>query len=126
MTDDHHHPPEHHEHGRALGTKLHSLLHAHHHDHLERVDRALEASAEGIRAVKISLVGLSLTSILQLVVVAMSGSVALLRAIPCTTSAMLSLRCPCGSRSASAAAPGMTVTPTVTDGPRTWPASLWS
>ncbi len=78
MTDDHHHPPEHHEHGRALGTKLHSLLHAHHHDHLERVDRALEASAEGIRAVKISLVGLSLTSILQLVVVAMSASVALL------------------------------------------------
>jgi cation diffusion facilitator family transporter len=42
------------------------------------VDDALEASAEGIRALKISLVGLGVTAALQLVVVLMSSSVALL------------------------------------------------
>ena len=78
MTADHRHPHDHHDHGHGLPAKLRSLLHAHHHDHLERVDRALEASAEGIRAVKISLLGLSVTAVLQLMVVAVSGSVALL------------------------------------------------
>ncbi|MGH2735275.1 MAG: cation diffusion facilitator family transporter [Actinomycetota bacterium] len=48
-----------------------------HHTH-EKVDRALEASDEGIRAVKISLLGLLATAILQLFVVAVSNSVALL------------------------------------------------
>jgi cation diffusion facilitator family transporter len=41
-------------------------------------DEALEGSTEGIRAVKISLVALFLTAALQAIVVAMSGSVALL------------------------------------------------
>ena len=41
-------------------------------------DEALEGSAEGIRAVKISLVALFVTAVLQLAVVAFSGSVALL------------------------------------------------
>lgn len=76
MTADHRHPHKHHDQGHGALSKLRSLLHAH--DHLERVDRALEASAEGIRAVKISLLGLSVTAVLQLVVVAVSGSVALL------------------------------------------------
>jgi cation diffusion facilitator family transporter len=41
-------------------------------------DGALEGSAEGIRAVKVSLVALFVTAALQAIVVAMSGSVALL------------------------------------------------
>lgn len=42
------------------------------------MDDALEASGEGIRALKISLVALGITAILQLMVVWISGSVALL------------------------------------------------
>jgi cation diffusion facilitator family transporter len=42
------------------------------------VDDALKGSAEGIRAVKVSLVGLGATSLLQLAIVVTSGSVALL------------------------------------------------
>jgi cation diffusion facilitator family transporter len=46
----------------------------HSHDH---TDSAMQDSAEGIRAVKISLVVLGITAVAQLVVVALSGSVAL-------------------------------------------------
>jgi len=42
------------------------------------VDPALESSAQGIRAVKTSLVALGVTAVLQLLVVGVSGSVALL------------------------------------------------
>jgi cation diffusion facilitator family transporter len=49
----------------------------HSHDHAGRVDDALRDSAEGIRAVKISLVVLGITAMAQVVVVALSGSVAL-------------------------------------------------
>jgi cation diffusion facilitator family transporter len=49
----------------------------HSHDHASRVDVALRDSAEGIRAVKISLVVLGITAAAQVVVVALSGSVAL-------------------------------------------------
>ncbi len=51
--------------------------HAHSHDHADRVDAALRDSAHGIRAVKISLVVLGVTAAAQLVIVAVSGSVAL-------------------------------------------------
>lgn len=50
----------------------------HSHDHGERVDEALETSERGIRTLKVSLVGLGATAALQLVVVVISGSVALL------------------------------------------------
>lgn len=49
----------------------------HSHDHTDRVDDALRDSAAGIRAVKISLVLLGTTAAAQLIVVAVSGSVAL-------------------------------------------------
>lgn len=49
----------------------------HGHDHAHRVDVALQDSAAGIRAVKISLVVLGVTAAIQLVIVAVSGSVAL-------------------------------------------------
>src|ERR1700755_570014 len=53
------------------------LLTPHSHDASDSVDAALESSAVGIRAVKISLVVLGITSVAQAVVVALSGSVAL-------------------------------------------------
>lgn len=49
----------------------------HSHDHTDSVDDALESSAQGIRAVKISLLALGVTALFQLVIVALSGSVAL-------------------------------------------------
>jgi cation diffusion facilitator family transporter len=50
----------------------------HSHDHADSVDDALTSSARGIRAVKLSLVGLGITAFLQLGVVLITGSVALL------------------------------------------------
>lgn len=50
----------------------------HSHDASDSIDDALEASSDGIRAVKISLVALALTSAAQLAIVILSGSVALL------------------------------------------------
>ena len=55
-----------------------SVFAPHSHDSADSVDSALEASAQGIRAVKVSLVALGVTAMLQLFVVAISGSVALL------------------------------------------------
>ena len=68
-----------HEHGGPLGW-LRSTLHgfAGHSHGTPETDAALEGSAEGIRAVKLSLAGLLLTALLQAVVVVASGSVALM------------------------------------------------
>lgn len=55
-----------------------SIVRPHSHDSADSVDEALEASAEGIRALKISLVVLMVTALAQAVVVAVTGSVALL------------------------------------------------
>ncbi|MGZ5363600.1 MAG: cation diffusion facilitator family transporter [Mycobacterium sp.] len=49
----------------------------HSHDHSDRIDDELRDSAAGIRAVKISLVVLGVTAAAQLVIVTVSGSVAL-------------------------------------------------
>ncbi|MCK9902991.1 cation diffusion facilitator family transporter [Parafrankia colletiae] len=54
------------------------LLRPHSHDVADRVDSEMEASAEGMRALWISLVVLGLTALFQTVVVVASGSVALL------------------------------------------------
>ena len=54
------------------------LLRPHSHDSADSVDAALTSSAQGIRAVKISLVALFATSLAQAMVVLFSGSVALL------------------------------------------------
>jgi cation diffusion facilitator family transporter len=58
--------------------RLRELVVPHSHDAADSVDDALEASAEGIRAVKISLVVLGVTAAAQAVLVLMTGSVALL------------------------------------------------
>ncbi len=57
---------------------MRELLHPHSHDAADSVDSALEGSAEGIRAVKVSLVVLLLTAAVQAALVAVTGSVALL------------------------------------------------
>jgi cation diffusion facilitator family transporter len=80
---DHGHDGSHeHDHGpdarRTLRGRLTHLLRPHSHDAADSLDDALESSAKGIRAVKISLVALGVTSLAQLAVVAVSGSVALL------------------------------------------------
>jgi cation diffusion facilitator family transporter len=67
-----------HEHPTAIRGVFHRLFVPHTHDPHDSIDDALEASAAGIRAVKISLLGLALTAGLQMIVVIISGSVALL------------------------------------------------
>ena len=77
--DDGHHTHEHgHRHRSGIMELLHGFFVPHSHDPADSVDDALEASAQGVRAVKLSLIGLGVTAALQLVVVAVSGSVALL------------------------------------------------
>lgn len=49
----------------------------HSHDAADSVDDTLESTAAGIRTVKISLLALGLTALIQIVIVVMSGSVAL-------------------------------------------------
>ena len=76
----HDHGHDGHGHGNpgGLRARVSSVLRPHSHDAADSVDAALEASDEGIRAVKVSLLALGITAALQLVVVAVSGSVALL------------------------------------------------
>ncbi|HKY51992.1 MAG TPA: cation diffusion facilitator family transporter [Candidatus Limnocylindria bacterium] len=59
-------------------TRLREAVAGHHHDTEGAVDRALETSERGMRAIKISLLGLAATAVFQLVIVLVSGSVALL------------------------------------------------
>lgn len=72
-----------HEHTPGKWEKLrHELSHlipfGHSHDSTDSVDDALESSTVGIRALKISLVALMVTALFQVVIVFISGSVALL------------------------------------------------
>ncbi len=88
--DEHHaHEPHARQHGHAHGSGVHAhptglrgflseLVMPHSHDAADSIDDALEASKEGVRALKVSLVILLATTALQAAVVAISGSVALL------------------------------------------------
>lgn len=73
---------DHDDHGHSHQTGVRGfiidLLKPHSHDAADSVDSALEASAEGIRAVKISLAALGLTAVAQALLVVVTGSVALL------------------------------------------------
>ncbi len=71
MTEPHDH--HHGEHGF-----LRSLFTRHRHDSVASIDSALESSERGIRALRVSLIGLGVTAALQLGVALLSGSVALL------------------------------------------------
>ena len=72
----HSHDHDHHHGGGLLGWFRTTFAHSH--DIAEQVDTVMESSAKGIRALKISLVGLGITALLQVFVVLYSGSVALL------------------------------------------------
>src|ERR1700761_1846003 len=88
----HHHEPGHdhdhghsHEHGhehehehQGLWARVRHAVGPHSHDHDRAVDSVLESSAEGLKTLWISLAGLAATALAQAVVVALSGSVALL------------------------------------------------
>jgi Co/Zn/Cd efflux system component len=67
-----------HQHGSGLLDWVRHLIHPHSHEAADKVDAALEASAEGIRALWISLGILGGTAVIQAIVVVFSGSVALL------------------------------------------------
>lgn len=75
---DHTHDDHDHTHGTGIWARLKHLYRPHSHDSADSIDSALESSARGIRAVKISLAGLITTALLQLIIVVVSGSVALL------------------------------------------------
>jgi cation diffusion facilitator family transporter len=79
MSDhDHSHEHEHeHEHPKGLRAAIKEIFAPHSHDAADRFDSQLESSADGIRAVKISLLVLGVTAIAQIVIVVMSGSIAL-------------------------------------------------
>lgn len=74
----HEHVHEHDHEQRGIRDWLASLFLPHSHDGADSVDSALASSAEGIRALKISLVLLGLTAAAQMVLVLFTGSVALL------------------------------------------------
>jgi cation diffusion facilitator family transporter len=83
MTHEHDTTGRDHDHGHdgrggRFGAALREVFAPHSHDASDSIDGALESSAAGIRAVKISLLALGATSIAQLVIVVISGSVALL------------------------------------------------
>lgn len=73
--DDHRHDHAHPGGIRGLIARVYS---PHSHDTADSIDTALTTSAEGMHALKVSLLGLGATAAFQVVVVAASGSVALL------------------------------------------------
>ena len=89
---DHHHEHNHghehervahghahdHSHGNGVLAGLVHLVRPHSHEAADKVDAVMEASAEGMRALWISLAVLGATAVIQAAVAALSGSVALL------------------------------------------------
>jgi cation diffusion facilitator family transporter len=77
---DHDHGDTGHDHGQPPGLRgaLMEMFRPHSHDAADSMDTALEANQRGIRAVKISFAALVVTSVLQVVVLLATGSVALL------------------------------------------------
>src|SRR4051794_8080733 len=77
--EHHHHGQGHpdHDHPTGLRGVIREIFAPHSHDAADSLDNALESSAAGIRAVKVSLVVLGITAIAQIVVVMVSGSIAL-------------------------------------------------
>ena len=82
---DHDHGPDHdhgHDNGSGrfnrLGHTFSEAVGGHNHDAADQIDDALEADTAGRRALVISMFGLAVTAAIQLLVVLLSGSVALL------------------------------------------------
>ncbi|WP_071286657.1 cation diffusion facilitator family transporter [Mycolicibacterium llatzerense] len=79
MSGHQHHHHHDHDHGHDHGVRgvVKGIFAPHSHDAADSLDSALESSAAGIRAVKISLLVLGLTTVVQIAIVVVSGSVAL-------------------------------------------------
>jgi len=88
MSDHHHgavgaghdHPHDHdhgHDHPKGSRGAIKEIFAPHSHDAADSLDGALESSAAGIRAVKTSLLVLAVTAVVQIVIVVVSGSIAL-------------------------------------------------
>jgi cation diffusion facilitator family transporter len=78
---EHEHEREHghgHEHGAGLLARLAHVVRPHSHEAADKVDAAVEGSAEGMRALWVSLAVLAVTAMIQAAVVVLSGSVSLL------------------------------------------------
>lgn len=84
--DDHDHPhgdhdhvhDDNHVHSGGVRGFIAGIFSPHSHDASDSIDSALTTSAEGMRALKISLAALAITALFQVVIVIISGSVALL------------------------------------------------
>jgi len=78
--DDHDRHDDHDDHASATGlrARLRHLVTPHSHDPALAMDRELETSRRGMRALLVSFLGLMVTALLQLVVFAVTGSIALL------------------------------------------------
>lgn len=79
--ESHDHDPDHgHTHAHPTGIRgfLHEVFVPHSHDAADSIDDALTSHAAGVRALKISLAIMLATTLVQAVIVAFSGSVALL------------------------------------------------
>jgi cation diffusion facilitator family transporter len=77
MMHEHGHDHAHHAHERGPLGRLRALF-SHSHDSHAKVDDAVESNERGIRVLKLSMLGLGLTAVLQVVIVLFSGSAALL------------------------------------------------
>ena len=66
-----------HEHPKGVRGLVHQIFSPHSHDAADSMDEALASSVAGMRAVKVSLVGLGTTAAFQVAIVVLSGSVAL-------------------------------------------------
>ncbi len=75
-TQAHAHSHEH-DHPHGLRAAIKEVFAPHSHDSADSVDSALESSAAGIQAVKVSLLVLGATAIAQIAIVVISGSIAL-------------------------------------------------
>ncbi|MFZ0717682.1 cation diffusion facilitator family transporter [Mycobacterium sp.] len=72
-----HHRHHDHDHPKGLRGAIKEVFAPHSHDAADSLDSALESSVAGIRAVKLSLLVLGATALAQIVIVVMSGSIAL-------------------------------------------------
>lgn len=75
---DHDHDGHDHDHGSGLWGRVRHALTPHSHDHTESMPTSAESAKVGLRAAWISLAGMGVTALLQIVIVALSGSIALL------------------------------------------------
>lgn len=75
---EHDHREHDHEHPSGVRGFFAGIFSPHSHDAADSLDSALTSSDEGMRALKVSLLGLAVTALFQVAIVAISGSVALL------------------------------------------------